>query len=424
MKSGNRAHYDPYLILTYLALVAIGWLGIYTAAPVAEYASVFDLSELYGRQFIFIGASLAIIIVLLALTPEFYERFAGLIYIISLVSLAGLYIFGKEVNGAQSWYGIGSFTLQPSEFAKAATALAVAKYVSQLEVSLTSVRDLFITGGIIALPAILIIPQPDPGSALVYTAFFFALYREGLSLWYLLVLAAMVLLFVGALAIEMWMLLLIIFLLVLVWYTLSRKRNHKKRLPKPRIFNYVAIMAIAMVFVASVEPIFNNVLQDRHRNRINIALGKTTDIAGTGYNLNQSQIAIGNGGVSGTGLRKGTQTQGEFVPEQETDFIFSAIGEELGFLGTAAVVVLFTFLVVRILLLAEKQKDQFVRVYGYGIAGIFFMHYFVNIGMVMGLLPTVGIPLPFMSYGGSGLMGFTIMLFIFIKLDGHRLSYD
>ncbi len=424
MRSGNKAHYDFLTIAIYIALVAIGWTAIYTATPTQEYTGFFDLGQLYGRQLVFIGASLFLAIVLLALDPDFYERFAGVIYVISLLSLAGLYVLGKEVNGAQSWYGIGSFTLQPSEFAKAATALATAKYLSQLDVSIKNLRQLLITAGIIAMPALLIIPQPDPGSALIYGAFFFALYREGLSLWFLLVVVAMVMLFLGALLVDLWILFACILVVVGVWFTLSRKRNHKKRLQKPKILNYLMVAIIGIGFTLAAQSIFEHVLSDRHRNRINIALGKTDDMAGTGYNLNQSRIAIGNGGLTGRGLRQGTQTQGEFVPEQETDFIFSAIGEEFGFLGTGAVVIFFTFLIIRILVMAERQKDQFVRVYGYCIAGIFFMHYFVNIGMVLGLLPTVGIPLPFMSYGGSGLMGFTIMLFIFIKLDAHRLSYD
>jgi rod shape determining protein RodA len=424
MRSGDKAHYDFLVIAIYVALVAIGWTAIYTAAPVTEYGSFFDLGQLYGRQLIFIGASIFLAIVLMALDPSFYERFAGVIYILALLSLAGLYVFGKEVNGAQSWYGIGSFTLQPSEFAKAATALAVAKYLSQLDVTVQNLRNLLVAAAIIALPAILIIPQPDPGSALIYAAFFFALYREGLSLWYLLVVVALVLLFLGSLLVDFWVLMLSIVIVVGVWFLLSRKHRHKKRLPKPRLSNYIAIAVAGVAFTLAVQPIFEHALSDRHRNRINIALGKTDDIAGTGYNLNQSKIAIGNGGLTGRGLRRGTQTQGEFVPEQETDFIFSAIGEEFGFIGTASVVILFTFLVIRVLIMAERQKDQFVRIYGYCIAGVFFMHYFINIGMVLGLLPTVGIPLPFMSYGGSGLMGFTIMLFIFIKLDAHRLSYD
>ncbi|MGB5983450.1 MAG: rod shape-determining protein RodA [Nonlabens sp.] len=425
MATGNKAYYDFPTIFLYLALVGIGWVAIYSAAPAIDYQGIFDLSELYGKQILFIGVSLFMAIILLAVEPKFYERFASLIYIVSILSLLGLFIAGKEINGAKSWYAIGSsFTLQPSEFAKAATALAVAKYLSQLEVSLKSLKNLLIVGGIILLPAIIIVPQPDPGSALVYGAFFFALYREGLSLWYLSLVLVALAIFIGALTLPIYVVCFLIILMVALIFLLSRKRRHKKRLPKPQPFLYVIVTVIALAFTLLINPIFNNVLSERHRNRINIVLGKVQDDAGVGYNIKQSKIAIGNGGWTGRGWLKGTQTQGGFVPEQETDFIFSAIGEEWGFLGTSVVVILFLALIIRVLFMAERQRNQFARIYGYSVAGIFFLHVFVNIGMVIGLLPTVGIPLPFMSYGGSGLLGFTLLLFIFIKLDAHRLSYE
>ncbi|ARN76594.1 rod shape-determining protein RodA [Nonlabens spongiae] len=424
MATGDKAYYDFVSIFLYLALVIVGWVAIYSATPTLEYSSLMDLSELYGKQLIFILASLFIAVILLAVEPKFYERFAGVIYLVSILSLLGLFIFGKEVNGAKSWYAIGSFTLQPSEFAKMATSLAVAKYLSQLEVNLKNLRDLLIVGGIILLPAIIIVPQPDPGSALVYGAFFFALYREGLSLWYLSLIVVALGIFLMALLLPIAVVCVVILAAVVLMFTLSRKRRHKKRLPKPRPVLYVIVAMITMGFALSINPIFENVLEERHRNRINIVLGKVEDDAGIGYNIAQSKVAIGNGGWTGKGWLQGTQTQGGFVPEQETDFIFSAIGEEWGFMGTSIVLLLFLGLIVRVLVMAERQRNQFARIYGYCVAGIFFLHVFVNIGMVIGLLPTVGIPLPFMSYGGSGLLGFTALLFIFIKLDAHRMSYE
>ena len=424
MATGDKAYYDFPTIFLYLALIFVGWIAIYSATPTLDYSSIFDISELYGKQFMFILVSLFMAVILLAVEPKFYERFASVIYIVSILSLLGLFIFGKEVNGAKSWYAIGSFTLQPSEFAKMATSLAVAKYLSQLEVNLNNLRDLLIVGGIILLPAIIIVPQPDPGSALVYGAFFFALYREGLSLWYLSLIVVALGIFLMALLLPIAVVCIVILAAVGVMFTLSRKRRHKKRLPKPKPLLYIIVAMIALGFALSINPIFENVLEDRHRNRINIVLGKVEDDAGIGYNIAQSKVAIGNGGWTGKGWLQGTQTQGGFVPEQETDFIFSAIGEEWGFIGTSVVVLLFLGLIVRVLVMAERQRNQFARIYGYCVAGIFFLHVFVNIGMVIGLLPTVGIPLPFMSYGGSGLFGFTALLFIFIKLDAHRMSYE
>jgi len=373
---------------------------------------------------LWIGLALFLALIICSIEVKFYERFSSIVYVISILSLIGLFIAGKEINGAKSWYSLGSMTLQPSEFAKAATALAVAKFLSGINISLKNTRDLLITGLIIALPALIIIPQPDPGSALVYGAFFFALHREGLSLWYLSLVLVAVGLFLGTLVIgSLWVGLLVCALMVVI-FMLSRKRNLKRRLPKPKLSRYLAIAVICLGFSIATKPIFNNLLADRHRDRIYSVLGKIEDTQGVEYNIIQSKITIGSGGWTGKGLLEGTQTQGGFVPEQETDFIFSAIGEEWGFLGTATVVMLFMFLIYRLVFMAERQRNLFARVYGYSVAGIFFVHFFINIGMVLGLLPTVGIPLPFMSYGGSGLWGFTILLFIFIKLDAHRMSYE
>lgn len=419
-----KPSFDLSIILIYLALITIGWFSIYTASSVEDYSYVLDLSKEYGTQLLWIALSVFLIIILLSVDVRLFERFAGVIYVVSLLSLAGLYVFGKEINGATSWYGIGAASLQPSEFAKFATALAVAKFLSQMNVSLKNTKDLLIVGAIIALPAILIVPQPDPGSALVYGAFFFALHRMGLSPWYLLLVVVAVAMFLGTLLIGPSWTALIVVCMLIVGFLLSRKRRHKKRLPKPQISMYTIVALVGIAFCFSANYIFNNVFQDRHRNRINIVIGKVEDNQGIGYNSNQSKIAIGSGGLTGKGFFEGTQTHGGFVPEQSTDYIYSAIGEEFGFIGAATVVILFVLLIYRLVIMADRQRSTFALVYGYCVAGIFFIHFFVNIGMVLGLVPTIGIPLPFISYGGSGLWGFTILLFIFVKLDGHRLSLD
>lgn len=416
--------FDISIILIYIALITIGWLSIYSASSVEDYGYVFNLSTEYGTQLLWIAMAVFLITILLAVDVRFYEGFAYPVYIVSLISLAGLYVFGKEVSGATSWYGIGSASIQPSEFAKFATALAVSKFLSNMNVSLLNTKDLLIVGVIIALPAVLIVPQPDPGSALVYVAFFFALHRMGLSPWYLLLGIVATGLFVATILVGSLYVAVFVVLMLVVVFLLSRKRRHKKRMPKPRISLYAIVACIGIAYSFSMPYVFDNVLEDRHRNRFNVVLGIAEDKQGIEYNTIQSKIAIGSGGLTGKGFFEGTQTHGGFVPEQSTDYIYSAIGEEFGFLGAGTVVILFMLLIYRLVVLAERQRSKFALIYGYCVAGIFFIHFFVNIGMVLGLLPTVGIPLPFMSYGGSGLWGFTILLFIFIKLDGHRLSLE
>lgn len=321
----------------------------------------------------------------------------------------------KNVNGATSWYAFGPVGLQPSEFAKAATALALAKFLSDMQTNINLVNHQLRAFLIITLPALIIIPQPDPGSALVYAAFFFPLYREGLAATYLIIGASAAALFILTLLFTpLWVVLGIATIMLLI---LIRNRKHK-----PKYARYLLTIIVITGFCFSVNYIFNNVFEQRHRDRFNIVLGKEVDAKGIGYNTNQSQIAIGSGGWTGKGWKEGTQTKGGFVPEQHTDYIFTTVGEEWGFLGATTVIILFIGLLIRLLYLAERQKSQFSRVYGYSVAGILFIHFVVNVGMVTGLLPTVGIPLPFFSYGGSGLWGFTLLLFIFIKLDSNRVN--
>lgn len=406
--------FDWISILLFLLLVAFGWVNIYSASLNEGAQGFFDLSQTYGRQGLFIGLSVVLIIFILSVEAKFYERFSSVIYLTSLISLLGLFVFGKTISGATSWYAFGGFSIQPSEFAKAATALALAKYLSDIQTNIKSFKHQLGAFLIIILPALIIVPQPDPGSALVYAAFFFPLYREGLSGGYLLVGLSFISLFVCTLLFgAVWVSVGVVLLaLIILFFNRKKKKKH--------IGRYVIISAVSMLFAFSVNYIFHNVFEQRHRDRFNIVLGKEVDSKGIGYNTNQSEIAIGSGGWTGKGWTQGTQTKGNFVPEQHTDYIFSTVGEEWGFAGSAAVVLLFIALLMRLIFLAERQKSQFSRVYGYSVVGILFIHFLVNIGMVIGIFPTVGIPLPFFSYGGSGLWGFTILLFIFIKLDSNR----
>jgi len=414
--SKSSAGFDWISIFIYLALIFFGWANIYSASLGSNSGSYFDMSQPYGKQALFIALSIFLIVIILSIEAKFYQRFSSVIYIISLLSLAGLFVFGKTISGATSWYSFGSFGVQPSEFAKFATALALGKYLSDIQTNIKRLSHQVKAFIIIAIPAILIVPQPDPGSALVYAAFFFPLYREGLSGFYLVTGLTAVAVFILTLVIgPIWVSVATLVIGLLLFF-----RKRKKR-PGRILITLFAIISIGFSF--SVNYIFENVFEQRHRDRFNIVLGKEVDSRGIGYNTNQSEIAIGSGGWLGKGWTEGTQTKGHFVPEQHTDYIFSTVGEEWGFLGSALVVLLFVFLLMRLLVLAERQKNQFYRVYGYSVIGILFIHFLVNIGMVIGIFPTVGIPLPFFSYGGSGLWGFTILLFIFIKLDSDRLSY-
>jgi rod shape determining protein RodA len=331
------------------------------------------------------------------------------------LSLIGLFFFGKTIAGQRCWYAIGSFTLQPSEFAKTATSLALAKYLSDTQINLKDVARQWQALAIIFLPVMLILPQPDPGSALIYSIFIIVLYREGLPAWYVWTGFITILLFVLTLIFEpQYVILIGLLMLIFVHF--------KSRLADRNIVLSTILFFLISGFVLSVDYLFDNVFKQHHRDRFNILLGKTVDMKGIGYNTNQSEIAIGSGGWIGKGFLEGTQTKGGFVPEQHTDYIFTTVGEEWGFAGSIAVIALFAGLFLRIIYLAERQKTKFSRVYGYCVAGILFTHFFVNIAMVVGIFPTIGVPLPFFSYGGSGLWGFTILLFIFIKMDANKVN--
>jgi len=414
---------DWFTVLCYVLLVAIGWLNIYSSTYSEAHSSIFDFGTIYGKQMFFIGVSLLSIFLILALEANFYERFSSLFYIISLLLLMGVFVFGKTIAGATSWYDLGFFNLQPSEFAKVATALALAKYLSDIQTDIKYRKDQLYAFLIILAPAFLVMPQPDPGSALVFFALIFVLFREGLPLYYLLIGFLAIVIFVATLIVGYLWVAIILGLLITLFFFLKKSTYRVPVLPI--IFFFV----IAITLSLSVNFIFNNVFEQRHRDRFGLWLGlekdpkKLEEIRKTiGYNTYQSEKAIESGGFFGKGFLEGTRTKGGFVPEQHTDYIFSTVGEEWGFMGTATVILIFTLLFLRLVFLAERQKNHFSRMYGYGVISILLVHYFVNIGMVIGILPTVGIPLPFFSYGGSGLLVFTGLLFIFLKLDANRLN--
>lgn len=412
----NLANFDWISILLFFILIGFGWGNIYSASLSENATGYLDLSQAYGKQLLWIILSMLLIIIILSFEAKFFIKFSGVIYLLSLLSLLGLFVFGKTISGATSWYSFGSFSIQPSEFAKGATALALAKYISDIETNVKQFKHQLKAFAIIVLPALIILPQPDPGSALVYGAFFFPLYREGLSGVYLAVGISAITIFVSTLLVGPAIVTLASVSILILVFVFNRKR-------KPKISHYIGILLIAIGLAYSVNYVFNNIFEQRHRDRFNIVLGKEVDSKGIGYNTNQSEIAIGSGGWTGKGWTQGTQTKGNFVPEQHTDYIFSTVGEEWGFMGSITVITLFIALILRLIHMAERQKKQFNRVYGYSVVGILFIHFMINIGMVIGIFPTVGIPLPFFSYGGSSLWGFTILLFIFIKLDSERLSF-
>ncbi len=412
---------DWLLVVLYFLLVGFGLINIYASSTTPEHTYFFDFSAKYGKQIIWIALSFPFIIGILLFNSEFYERFSSILYLISLATLAGLFLFGKKINGAASWYSFGATSIQPSEFAKAFTCLAVAKLLSDRQYNLNILKNQIKAGIIIFLPALLITLQPDPGSAIIYLSFFFVFYREGLNLNYLLLGAFAVVLFIATLYFGAQGVVVVCFsiLTALTLYILYNNTHFLR-------FNWlkvVGIYAAVGLFILGTSFVYNTVFEQHHRDRFDVLLGKKIDTKNIGYNSYQSELAISSGGFWGTGFLEGDRTQGKFVPEQYTDYIFSAVGEEWGFVGSSLVILLFMALLYRIIYLSETHTNKFGRIYGYGIASILFFHLIVNIGMVIGLLPTVGIPLPFFSYGGSSLWGFTVLLFIFIRLDAHK-SYD
>ncbi len=409
------ANIDWTLVFIFLAMLVFGWLNIYAANYGEGTLNLISMQAEPGKQLFWIGTSCIWVFFILLLDGKFYTTFSYLIYALMVLLLIGVLIIGKEIGGAKSWYDLGSFSMQPSEFAKVGVLLALSKYLSQLNTNLSKLDTQLRAMAILGLPILLIMLQPDAGSAIVFASLFLVLFREGVPSVYLTIVGLAITLFIITLKFEVLTATIIIAVVAIGFsYLLKKSRNSIK----PAIISLV----LGLGFIQSVGYLYNDILRPHQRNRIDLILGKIDDIHGAGYNLHQSKIAIGSGGFTGKGFLEGTQTKFNFVPEQSTDFIFCTIGEEWGFIGSIITVGLFIGLLFRLIILAERQRSTFSRVYGYGVATILFCHFFINIAMTIGIMPVIGIPLPFFSYGGSSLWGFSILLFIFIKLDAYRMD--
>ena len=416
------ANIDWILVFLFITLVGFGWMNIYAASKTEENHQILDFSTKYGKQIIWIVLSIPLIVIILFFNSKFYEQFSSIFYVISLITLVLLFPLGKEINGAKSWFNFGAMSLQPSEFVKAFTALAVAKLLSDRQYNLKLVKNQIKAFIIIFTPALLITLQPDAGSALIYLAFFFVLNREGLTLNYIIFGSVLIFLFILTIFFGYFPILITLLILITIAVIYATYKGGKRFIR----FNWYKVLTIYIVttlFIFGTNITYNKVFKQHHRDRFEVLLGLKTDTKNIGYNSHQSELTISSGSWTGKGFLKGDITKGDFVPEQHTDYIFSTVGEEWGFLGSSFVIILFMLMLYRIIYLSETHSNKFGRIYGYSVASILFFHIIVNIGMVIGLLPTVGIPLPFFSYGGSSLWGFTVLLFIFIRLDAHK-NYD
>ena len=409
------ANIDWTLVTIYFCMLLFGWLNIYAANYGEGAYNLISMQAEPGKQLFWIATSCLWIFFILLLDGKFYTTFSYLIYAFMVLLLIGVLIVGKEIGGAKSWYDLGSFSMQPAEFAKVGVLLALSKYLSQLNLNLNKLETQLRALAILTLPILLIMLQPDAGSAIVFASLFLVLFREGIPTVYLTIIGLAITLFIITLKFEILTATIITTVVTILFgYLLKKGRNSIK----PAIFSQI----IGLGFIQSVGYLYNDILRPHQRSRIDLILGKIDDIHGAGYNLHQSKIAIGSGGFTGKGFLDGTQTKFNFVPEQSTDFIFCTIGEEWGFIGSFITIGLFVGLLFRLIILAERQRSTFSRVYGYGVATILFCHFFINIAMTIGIMPVIGIPLPFFSYGGSSLWGFSILLFIFIKLDAYRMD--
>lgn len=407
---------DWVTILIYLALCMIGFVNIYASLYNPDTADIFDFGSNYGKQLVFILTGLILGFSILLLDAKFFSVFSPVIYGITILLLIAVLVVGRKVAGNQAWIPIGSFRLQPAEFAKFGTALLLARYVSTFSPKFKDFRSILFAAMIVGLPLFFIMLQPDTGSALVFLSFMFPLYREGLSGYFLLIFLGMIVLFIADFLVPLYILIPVI-LAVGGIFIYQNKRKQK------RMFSIALATIVAIAYLFLVKLTYEKVLQPHQRIRIEIMLGLKTDPKGAGYNVIQSQIAIGSGQLAGRGFLQGTQTKYGYVPERSTDFIFSTIGEEWGFAGCTVLIALYVFLLLRVINMAERQRSPFSRVYGYCVASIIFFHVFINIGMTIGIVPVIGIPLPFLSYGGSSLWSFTVLLFIFLKLDANRMGF-
>ena len=407
---------DWITILIYIALCMIGFVNIYATVFNPEESTAFNFASNYGKQLIFVITGLILGLSILLLDGKFFSVFSPIIYGVTMLLLLVVLVVGRNVGGNQAWIPIGSFRLQPSELAKFGTALLLARYISSYSPKLNTLKPVLMAAVIVGLPMALIMLQPDAGSMLVFLSFMFPLYREGLPGYLLVIFWGMAFLFILNLFVPPWILISAILAMGGLFVYFNKKKQQRMI-----TIGVITIAAIGYLFIA--KAIFENVLTSRQRTRIEVSLGLKTDPKGAGYNVNQSKIAIGSGQLTGRGFMEGTQTKYGYVPEQSTDFIFSTIGEEWGFVGCFTVIALYIFMLLRIINLAERQRSTFSRVYGYCVACIIFFHVFINIGMTIGLIPVIGIPLPFISYGGSSLWSFTVLLFIFLKLDSNRMGF-
>jgi rod shape determining protein RodA len=412
---GVLQNIDWLTVLLYLVMVFMGWSNIYAAVYNEEHQSIMDASQSYGKQLVWIITALFIALVILIIDGEFFPTFAYPIYGFFILFLLSVFVLGTEIKGSRSWIAIGEFRVQPAEFAKFATALALAKFLSNVNLKFDQLKSRLIAMSFFLIPPVIIILQKETGTALVFSSFILVLYREGLPGIYLFLGFAFAVICILALVMSPTLLSILIAIGCLVAVFL-----YKFRLKA--IIYAIGAFLIAFATVHSIDYLFENVLEEHQKKRVNVLLGKELDLKGAGYNVHQSKIAIGSGGLIGKGFLNGTQTKYNFVPEQSTDFIFCTVGEEWGFVGSLVVLSMFLFLLLRLIFLAERQRSSFSRIYGYGLACIIFFHLTINIGMTIGLAPVVGIPLPFFSYGGSSLWSFTILLFIFIRLDAYRFQ--
>ncbi len=412
----NASKLDWLTILVVVVLALAGWLNIYAVVFDSQLdQNIFDLSLNSGKQLLWFGISILVVSLIMILDFRFFDSFSYLIYGTVVLLLISVLVFGTVVSGSKSWFELGFMRFQPAEFAKFATALAVAKFLSKPQIKLDNLKTWGILGFIVSIPAVLIIVQGDTGSALVFSAFVLVFYREGLSPLLMLVGIVAVALFV--LTLLLGQLYIIIGIIAVAAILLATGKRIKKR-----VLAILAIAGLTLGVVMSVDYVVNNALQPHQQNRIKAFINPEADPLGYGYNVTQSKIAIGSGGLFGKGFLEGTQTKFDFVPEQSTDFIFCTIGEEHGWMGSFLLISLFVTLLLRIIFIAERQKSNFSRIYGYCVASILFFHFTVNIGMTIGLFPVIGIPLPFFSYGGSSLLAFSILIFILLKMDAHRMQ--
>ena len=415
MNEINLKKIDLTTVFIVILLIIMGLVNIYSTIHADNLESPLLMNNPFGKQIAFILISILLFLIIQFIPYKYFQKFASIIYLLSILSLLGLFVFGKTINGSTAWYQIFGFGLQPSEFAKPITALALAKYLSDINSNIKTIKTQFYSFLIIFVPILLIILQPDPGSTLIFLSFFLVFYKIGLPSIYMNFFIGFIILFFLTILFskEMMILIIITISIVIISYLKKKKRPIRK---------FITYSLIFCSFIFSVDFIFNNIFEQHHRDRFNIVMGIQEDNRGIGYNTNQSKIAFASGGLIGEGFLKGTQTRGNFVPFQHTDYIFSAIGEEWGFIGASLVICLFALLMLRISKRAELQRNLFSKIFSYSTATIIFSHFFINIGMVLGLVPTIGIPLPFFSYGGSSLLGFVLMIGIYVRLDSKRTS--